>query len=131
VPQAGKEPPEIAFVFAEATWSQEVGRLRERSPARAQAERARREIEEGSSVQRFKCKAEGDDGTRLPGCIKVYVPLGRQGASEAPYGFVFQVIQRGEGLAWAFIAFGERHPDDPDERTVYERAHKGLHGRYP
>ncbi|HVT00392.1 MAG TPA: hypothetical protein VHE08_07740 [Solirubrobacterales bacterium] len=132
MPQAGKEPPEIAFVFAEAEWSQEVGRLRERSPARAQAERARRQIEEGREpVDLFRCKAEGDDGTRLPGCAKVYVPLGRQGASAAPFGFVFQVILRAEGLAWAFLAFGERHPDDPDERTVYERAHKRLHGRYP
>jgi hypothetical protein len=29
-----------------------------------------------------------------------------------------------------FVAFGERHPQ-PGTRSVYERAHKQLHGRYP
>jgi hypothetical protein len=29
------------------------------------------------------------------------------------------------------IAFGERHPSNPASRTVYERAHKRIHGRYP
>lgn len=34
-------------------------------------------------------------------------------------------------LIWNPIAFGERHPDNPNTRTVYERAHKRLHGHYP
>ena len=60
------------------------------------------------------------------------MPLGKQGASEAPFGFVFQLAQDPDGgLVWNFIAFGERHPDNPVTRTVYERAHKRLHGRYP
>lgn len=29
------------------------------------------------------------------------------------------------------IAFGERHPTNPRSRSVYERAHKRLHGHYP
>lgn len=40
------------------------------------------------------CKAEGPGATQLPGCRKLYVLLGRQGASEAPYGFLFQLIQK-------------------------------------
>ncbi len=64
--------------------------------------------------------------------MKLYVPLGQQGASEAPFGFVFQLAQDPDGtLVWNFLAFGERHPDNPSTRTVYERAHKRLHGRYP
>jgi hypothetical protein len=60
------------------------------------------------------------------------VPLGREAASESAYGFVFQlVVKRDGGLAWNMVAFGERHPDDNRIRTVYERAHKRLHGRYP
>ncbi|HVY77882.1 MAG TPA: hypothetical protein VG898_05190 [Solirubrobacterales bacterium] len=63
--------------------------------------------------------------------MKLYVPLGR-GASEAPFGFVFQLAQDPDGsLVWNFLAFGERHPSNPATRTVYERAHKRLHGRYP
>ena len=67
----------------------------------------------------------------MPGCRKVYVPLGREGASVAPYGFVFQLVKTEKGLAWNFIAFGERHPDNALTRSVYDRAHKRLHGRYP
>ncbi len=119
--------------FDREEWLEEVERLDERSQARVQAERARREIEgETAALDLQKCEAEGDDGTRLPGCTKLYVPLGRQGATDAPYGFVFQLAQDPDGsLVWNFIAFGERHPDNPATRTVYERAHKRLHGRYP
>jgi hypothetical protein len=124
---------EIPLEFGEREWREEVGRLGERSQARSQAERARREIEGKTAVGGLlKCEAHGDDATRLPGCMKLYVPLGRQGASEAPFGFVFQLAQDPDGgFIWNFIAFGERHPDNPATRTVYERAHKRLHGRYP
>lgn len=124
---------DVPIHFGEREWDEEVDRLRDRSPARLQAERARREIEtEAKVLNLLKCKAQSEDGTRLPGCVKLYVPLGRQGASEAPFGFVFQLAKDSEGaLAWNFIAFGERHPDNPVTRTVYERAHRRLHGRYP
>lgn len=126
-------PSPVPVRFDREEWLEEVGRLNERSPARVQAERARREIEAGTaSLNWQRCEAEGESGTSLPGCNKLYVPLGKQGASEAPFGFVFQLAQDPDGsLVWNFIAFGERHPDNPVTRTVYERAHKRLHGRYP
>ena len=67
----------------------------------------------------------------LPGCRKLYVPLDAKGASAAPFGFVFRLTQTPNGLAWVMIAFGELHPDSPLSRSVYERGHKRLHGRYP
>jgi hypothetical protein len=129
----GLSPAEIPIEFGEKEWREELERLRERSPARTQGERARREIEASPAViGLLKCEAYGDDATRLPGCMKIYVPLGRQAASEAPYGFVFQLAQASDGgFIWNFLAFGERHPDNPSTRTVYERAHKRLHGSYP
>jgi hypothetical protein len=64
--------------------------------------------------------------------VKLYVPLGKSGASAAPYGFVFRLQQEPDGsVSLNLVAFGERHPDNPSTRTVYERAHKRLHGRYP
>ena len=104
------------------------------APGPAAAERARRELERsgpgGRDFQR--CAAEGDDGTRLTACVKLYVPLDRP-SSEAPYGFVFQVgVDDGppRRIELSLLAFGERHPA-PGTRSVYERAHKRLHGRYP
>jgi hypothetical protein len=124
---------EIPIEFGEKEWREEVERLQARSLARAQAERARREIEASPAViGLLKCEVHGEDATRLPGCMKLNVPLGRRGASEAPFGFVFQLAQDSDGgFLWNFLAFGSRHPDNPATRTVYERAHKRLHGRYP
>jgi hypothetical protein len=60
----------------------------------------------------MKCRSEGSaDGTSLTSCVKIYVPLGKDGASEAPYGFVFELEMRSDGaLGLDFLAFGERHP---------------------
>lgn len=50
----------------------------------------------------------------------------------SPFGFVFQLAQDPDGsLVWNFLAFGERHPENSATRTVYERAHRRLHGRFP
>ncbi|HVC07252.1 MAG TPA: hypothetical protein VND98_06700 [Solirubrobacterales bacterium] len=129
----GQRLPPVSVEFREPVWEEEVRRLNERSPGRLQAERARREIEAGREPLNWKrCEAEGSDQTMLTGCRKLYVPLDAEGASAAPFGFVFRLSQNSEGgLSWNLIAFGERHPDNQQTRSVYERAHKRLHGRYP
>ncbi len=126
-------PPPVPIEFGSPEWKEEVERYGTRSAARVQAQSARKAIEAGTAKLDWKrCKADGPGGTKLPGCRKLYVPLDKQGASEAPYGFVFQLIQKPDSsLAWNLIAFGERHPADGRTRNVYERAHKRLHGRYP
>lgn len=53
------------------------------------------------------------------------------GASAAPWGFVFRLIGTDGGPVLRFTSFGERHPTNPRTKSVYERAHKRLHGRYP
>jgi hypothetical protein len=124
--------PSVPIEFGSLEWEEEVERYRPRSPARAQAQSARRTIEAGTKLDWKRCKTDGPDGTKLPGCRKLYVPLSKKGAAEAPYGFVFQLIQKpDDSLAWNLIAFGERHPANERTRNVYERAHKRLHGRYP
>jgi hypothetical protein len=120
--------------FGSKEWTEEVERFRSKSPARLQAQRARRGIEAGRAELGWRrCRAQGaPDGTSLSGCVKLYVPLGKAGPSDAPYGFVFRLQQESDGsLSLNLVAFGERHPDNPATRTVYERAHKRLHGRYP
>ena len=125
--------PPASIRFRSPAWEEEVERLDSRSSARIQAERARREIEAGEGALAWKrCEAQGDDGIELRGCSKLYVPLDAEGASAAPYGFIFRLAKTDDNaLVWNFIAFGERHPENPSTRSVYERAHKRLHGRYP
>ncbi len=128
-----RRPGRLEVSFDADVWAQEVERLHPRKPMRAAAERARNEIA-ANGVARTElsaCRTEGDDGTRLGRCLKVYVPLGDRPPSERPYGFVFDLAEGPHGVVTLrFLTFGERHPA-PGTRSVYERAHKRLHGRYP
>lgn len=110
--------PSVSIEFGSLEWEEEVERYGPRSRARTQAQSARSRIEAGTAKLDWKrCKVEGPGRTNLPGCRKLYVPLGKESGSEAPYGFVFQLIQKpDDSLAWSLIAFGERHP--ANERTA-------------
>jgi hypothetical protein len=119
------------FAFDDDVWTEEVGRLGTAGRAHAAAVTARAQIERpGSRVAVRACDADAADGTRLAGCAKVYVPLEAE-PSRAPYGFVFAIrTDAASGrVGLRLLAYGERHPGLG--RSVYERAHRRLHGRYP
>lgn len=71
--------------------------------------------------------------TRVGG-LGVDVSLRRLGPtrmSQRPFGMVVPLARGArQELMWVFVAFGARHPR-PGARTVYERAHRRLHGRFP
>jgi hypothetical protein len=71
------------------------------------------------------CQAEGRDGTRLPGCVKTYIPwpAGRFGA-------VFVAVTHpNRPLALRAVAFGVRHhAPESSARTVYRVADQRLNG---
>ena len=77
-----------------------------------------------------RCKDEAEDRTRLEGLFKVYVPISEAPPSQRPFAFVLSPARHAQSVYLRLIAFGERHPH-PGTRSVYERAHKRLHGRYP
>jgi hypothetical protein len=122
----------VAVRISASVWREEVERFDQRSRPRAMAERERRRLEaEGLGVADLeRCAEAGPDGTRLGGLLKVYLPISRAPASERPFGFVFSPGRTERGPYVALVAFGERHPR-PGVRSVYERAHRRLHGRYP
>ncbi len=84
---------------------------------------------DGWPASRLKaCQAEGQDGTRLDGCVKAYVPwpAGRFGAVFVP------VSHPKRPLALRLIAFGVRHhPAGSHAETVYRIAHRRLHTQVP
>jgi hypothetical protein len=119
------------FAFDEDVWAEEIGRFSEGRPAHASALAARAQMERpGARIAVRPCDAEGPDGTALAGCGKVYVPLEIE-PSRAPYGFVFafRTDPTSARVVLRLLAYGERHPTVG--RSVYERAHRRLHGRYP
>lgn len=129
-------PPEpsrtsLPVRIAPSIWAEEVERLNKASPARAAAEREHRRLERDGIplADLLRCEAMGGDRTRLADKFKVYVPISDGPASERPFGFVFSLGVDGGEPFLSVMAFGERHPERG--RSVYERAHKRLHGRYP
>jgi hypothetical protein len=117
--------------FDEAVWREAV-RGFSREPLQI-AMSARRATERHgiALAEVLPCEAAGPDGTRLAGCAKLYLPPGDGPPSERPYAFVFRLARAPDStLVWVFVAFGHRHPKS-GVRSVYERAHRQLHGRFP
>lgn len=69
-----------------------------------------------------RCEAEGHDGTRLGGCVKLYIP---QPAGQ--WGAVFTADVEDGKPVLVLVAAGERHPERPWRPSVYEVAHRRLH----
>ena len=69
----------------------------------------------------LRCEEEGRDGTRLGGCVKLYIP---QPAGQ--WGAVLAGDEEAGKPALVLIAVGERHPPRPWKRSVYEIAHRRL-----
>ncbi|HEX4731206.1 MAG TPA: hypothetical protein VH299_08040 [Solirubrobacterales bacterium] len=90
------------------------------------AEAARRRYEAGG-VPRSElrpCDPEHREGTRLPQCLKVYLP-----APAGRFGMVFRFAIADDSPRLDYLAFGIRHhPPDSYAPTVYEFAHRRLHG---
>jgi hypothetical protein len=121
----------LAVRVDEAVWREAV-RGFSRGPLQI-ATSARRVVErDGLALADVRpCEALGPDGTQLAGCAKVYLPLGDGPPSERPMAFVLRLAREPSGtLVWVFVAFGHRHPG-PGVRSVYERAHRQLHGHFP
>jgi hypothetical protein len=91
---------------------------------RTAAETARGDYERNGVPRRSlaPCEAEGRDGTRLPSCVKIYVP---QPAGR--FGMVFEWVIHKTGPRLRYLAFGVRHhPEGSHALTVYELAHQRL-----
>lgn len=71
----------------------------------------------------FRCEEEGHDGTRLKGCVKLYIP---QPAGQ--WGAVLSGDREAKKPALVLVAVGERHPARPWKPSVYEVAHRRLSG---
>lgn len=121
----------LAVRFEEAVWREAV-RGFSRGPldiaTNARSETERRGV---ALADVLPCEALVPDGTALAGCAKLYLPVGDAPPSERPFAFVLQLAREMDStLVWVFVAFGHRHPE-VGVRSVYERAHRQLHGRFP
>jgi len=69
----------------------------------------------------LRCEEEGQDGTRLGGCVKLYIPR-----PAGQWGAVLAGDEEAAKPALVLVAVGERHPARPWKPSVYEVAHRRL-----
>jgi hypothetical protein len=117
--------PRFPARFAPDPWDEDLARS---TPAgRTAAEAARRDYEPNGIPRSHlrPCDEEGRDGTNLPQCFKVYVPH-----PDGRFGMVFTIDRKADKPTLVFLAFGVRHhPKGSHALTVYQLAHRRLHGQ--
>lgn len=109
--------------FDEEAFAEDVDHATAAGRRVAQQARIRLEREGLRTTEARRCMAEGPDGTRLPHCVKVYLP-----PPDGQWGLVLEVVRSRRTLQLAYLAFGLRHPDQPWQPSVYQVAHRRLHG---
>lgn len=111
--------------FDEVLFSEDLAAM---SAAAAEVARQAREryATQGVPVAELRrCEDEGRDGTRLAACVKAYLP-----APAGRFGMVLRFAVIDEQLRLAYLAFGVRHhPRGSHAQTVYQLAHRRLHGQ--
>ena len=118
------KPGHARVVFDEVAFAEDVMRSG-RAGARVLRETRRRYERDGVAVASLRsCEAEGRDGTKLPGCIKVYLP-----EPDGKFGMVLALAVDKRGFGLRYLAFGVRHhPKGSHAETVYQVAHRRLNG---
>ncbi len=116
--------------FNEDAYGEDMLRCGRNGAAVLRATRRRYEDEGVAIASLRRCEEEGSNGTRLPGCFKVYLP-----APNGKFGMVlrFTITKKRGGKKGAaklrYLAFGVRHhPKGSHAETVYQVAHRRLNG---
>lgn len=123
--------------FNEDAYAEDMLRCGRNGAAVLRETRSRYEAEGVEITKLRSCEAEGRDGTKLPGCFKVYLaePDGKFGMvlrftiSEKSGGKKAAAHTRKVPPSLGYLAFGVRHhPKGSHAETVYQVAHRRLHG---
>lgn len=109
--------------FDEEAVAEDLAHATEAGRAVASSERTRLETQGITAEELLACEAEGRDGTRLPGCVKTYLPQ-----PDGDWGMVFTGDMDAQGTpVLVCLAFGVRHPTRPWQPSVYQVADRRLH----
>lgn len=122
--QAAGSAGRFGVRFDELAFADDLGHATPAGREVAQAARQRLE-RDGADPSVFKrCDRDARDGTRLPNCLKTYLP-----GPDGRWRMIFEVLRdtaTGE-LVLSFLAFGVAHPEHPWQPSVYQVAHQRLH----
>jgi len=113
-------------LFNESAYAEDTMRCG-RAGAKVLRETRTRFERDGAEIKALRrCDPEHRDGPKLPACFKTYLP-----PPNGKFGMVLRFVRDDEGFALRYLAFGVRHhPRDSNAPTVYDIAHRRLHGQH-
>jgi hypothetical protein len=123
VPAASADGPAFPVIVDEDTLAEDLAHASE--AARAAIEPMIHRLRNDGAPARWlqRCEDEARDGTRLPGCVKLYIPQ-----PDGQWGAVFLGTTVQGTLTLILLAVGERHPNVTWRPSVYQIAHRRLNG---
>jgi hypothetical protein len=115
--------PVFRVRFDDATLDEDLLHVTPRGRAAAIHHRAIVEKDGLRADRLYKCQEDQHDGTSLGGCVKTRLPW-----PDGDWGLVLSG-QIDDGRVYLqVIAFGERHPTAHWRPSLYQLAHRRLHG---
>jgi hypothetical protein len=115
--------PRFSVRFDDEAFAEDLAHATHAGRRVAHVERERLEHDGILVAELQACESEARDGTRLPGCVKSYLPQPQGG-----WGMVFTADVDLDGRpVLVCLAFGVRHPIRPWQPSVYQVADRRLH----
>jgi hypothetical protein len=110
--------------FDELAFAEDVRQASPTGRDVARAARTRLERDGAALDELRRCDPEHREGTRLPNCVKTYLP-----GPGGRWRMIFEATyDRAAGeLRLAYLAFGVGHPEHPWQPSAYDVAHHRLH----
>jgi hypothetical protein len=110
--------------FDELAFSEDLHHATPAGREISRAARVRLEREGADIGELAPCDPQHRDGTRLPNCVKTYLP-----ARGGRWRMIFELVRDASSghVTLTYRAFGLGHPEHPWQPSAYEVAHHRLH----
>ena len=114
--------PRFAVRFDDRLFDEDLPHATSSGRAVARGARERFERDGIAAAQLTQCDPEHRDGTRLPNCVKTYLP-----EPGDRWRMVFELVLEEGTPALAYLAFGVGHPEHAWQLSAYQVADQRLH----
>ena len=122
MPQPARNGARFAVRFDDRLFDEDLAHATHAGQQVAVDARRRLERDGAPAHELAPCQAEHREGTRLPNCVKTYLP-----DPGGRWRMIFEVTRDDGQLVLAYLAFGVGHPEHAWQLSAYQVAHHRLH----
>jgi hypothetical protein len=122
MPQPSRDGARFAVRFDDLLFDEDLSHATQAGQQVALQARQRLERDGASPRELGPCQAEHREGTRLPNCVKTYLP-----EPGGRWRMIFEITRESDQLVLAYLAFGVGHPEHAWQLSAYQVGHHRLH----